>query len=169
MAKDTVRPMAKQEKIYDHPIKHATSVIEVRAKIGAGSEVLQFAVVREDARIGEHTRICSHAYIDARVEIGNECNVKNGARVYTGAVVGNRVFIGPGAMVLNVKTPKAGAPKPKPYPRTLILDDVTIGAGAVILPGITIGKGAFVGAGALVTEDVPEGATVVGQPAKPVR
>lgn len=154
--------------IYDHPVRHPSCEIGVRAKLGAGSEVLQFAVVREDARIGPHTRICSHAYIDARVEIGSNCKIKNGARIYTGAVLGNGVFVGPGAMVLNDRTPQATAPKPKPYPRTMLLDGCTIGAAAIVLPGVTIGKGAIVAAGAVVTADVPDGATVAGVPAKAV-
>lgn len=148
--------------------RHPTATVEMQASVGKGSEVLQYAVVRERARIGDQTRICSHAYIDAGVEVGSYCKIKNGAQLFTGAVVGDYVFIGPGARLLNDRTPSARRRKGPPYERVVIEDGASIGAGAIIFPGVRVGRDAIVGAGAVVMEDVPPETTVVGIPARRV-
>ncbi len=146
---------------------HQTAQVASSAVLGEGCEILQFAVVRERVQVGPNTRICSHVYLDAGVVIGAGCKIKNGAMIFTGAVLGKDVFIGPGAMLLNDDRPRASHRKGPPYPRTVVRDGATVGAGAIILPGLVIEENALVGAGAVVTRNVGKGEEVVGVPARP--
>ena len=99
--------------------------------------------------------------------LGEDCKVRPYCFLPTGVTIGNRVFLGPGVIFTNDKEPRSINPGWKLL-STVVEDDASIGAGAVILPGITIGRGAMVGAGAVVTKDVAPGVTVVGNPARPV-
>ena len=115
-------------------------------------------------KIGKNCKIDAFVYIEEGVKIGDECKIRPFVFIPTGVIIGNRVFIGPGVIFTNDKYPKVkGKWKLK---RIIVEDDVSIGAGAVILPGIRIGKGALIGAGAVVTKDVPVNAIVAGNPAK---
>jgi len=103
-------------------------------------------------------------YIEEGVEIGKNCKIRPFVFIPSGVKIGDDVFIGPGVIFTNDKYPKArGEWKLR---ETIVEDDVSIGAGAVVLPGVRIGRGAMVGAGAVVTKDVPSNAVVVGNPAK---
>lgn len=113
--------------------------------------------------IGDNCTIHSHVWIGDRVSIGNNCKVQAFCFIPTGVRIGNNVFLGPRVTFTNDKYPPSGE-----WSVTIVCDNVSIGAGAVILPGITIGKNARIGAGAVVTKDVPEGALVVGNPARVV-
>lgn len=149
---------------YERPI-HSTALV-TGARLHPTTEVLQFVVIREGARVGAHTRVCSHVYIDAYVIIGRDCKIKNGAMLYQGVILEDAVFIGPNVTFTNDPRPRALHLGPVPRPVTRVRRGATIGAGAVILPGITIGEDAMVGAGAVVTKDVPAGITVYGNPAR---
>lgn len=114
-------------------------------------------------RIGKNCKIDSFVYIEEDVTIGDNCKIRPHVFIPTGVTIGNNVFIGPGVIFTNDKHPKVhGEWK---LERTIVEDDVSIGAGAVILPDITIGKGAMIGAGAVVTKNVKPGEVVVGNPA----
>lgn len=147
---------------------HRTAVVQDGAVVGEDCEILQHAVVRAGARIDRGVRICSHVYVDSGVEIGWGSKVKNGALLYRGVVLEDRVFVGPGAVFTNDPHPRAYRRHGEPYPETRVRSRATIGANATILPGVEIGSGAMVGAGAVVTRDVPQGATVAGNPARPL-
>ena len=138
---------------------------DVQAKeIGDGTRVWQYCVVLPDAKIGKNCNICAHVLIENEVVIGDEVTIKSGVQLWDGTRIGNRVFIGPNATFTNDQFPRS-----KQYPNQFlkieIKDGASIGANASILPGLTIGEGAMVGAGAVVTRNIPPHAIVVGNPA----
>ncbi len=138
------------------------SIIE-DAEIGENATIYD-QVNLYKCKIGEGTKIDAFVYIEERVEIGKNCKIRPFAFIPSGVRIGNNVFISPGVVFTNDKYPKAkGEWELK---ETIVEDEVSIGAGAVILPGIRIGRGAMVGAGAVVTKDVPGNAVVMGNPAK---
>ncbi|MGL5487911.1 MAG: acyltransferase [Shewanella sp.] len=136
--------------------------------IGNGSRVWQYSVILGGAKIGENCNICAHTLIENDVIIGHNVTIKSGVYIWDGTRIGNDVFIGPCVAFTNDKMPRS-----KVYPQSFlnitVHDNASIGANATLLPGITIGKFAMVGAGAVVTKDVPAGAIVIGNPAKIIK
>lgn len=114
-----------------------------------------------EAVCGEHCTIHSHTWIGDRVSIGSFCKIQAFTFIPTGVRIGNNVFMGPRVTFTNDKHPPSTE-----WSITIVEDHVSIGAGAVILPGVTLHKGCKIGAGAVVTKDVPEGETWVGNPAR---
>ncbi len=143
---------------------HPTSDVQAK-NIGDETVVWQYCVVLPDAKIGSNCNINAHCFIENDVEIGNHVTVKCGVQIWDGTRIEDHVFIGPNATFTNDKYPRS-----KQYPdtflRTTIKMGASIGANATLLPGITIGRNAIVGAGAVVTQNVPENAIVKGVPAK---
>jgi UDP-2-acetamido-3-amino-2,3-dideoxy-glucuronate N-acetyltransferase len=138
---------------------------DVRSKsIGAGTDIWQYSIVLEGARIGEGCNINCHCFIENEVVIGNDVTVKAGVYVWDGTTIQDGAFIGPNATFSNDKTPRSKR-RDKEFGKTLVMEGASIGAGAIILPGITIGKFAMVGAGALVTKDVGDFELWYGSPA----
>lgn len=135
--------------------------------IGAGTRIWQFVVVLPNAVIGQDCNICSHCLIENDVIVGDRVTVKSGVQLWDGLRIGDDVFIGPNVTFSNDKFPRSGNRDFEKL-KTILEDGCSIGAGAVVLPGLRIGKGAMVGAGAVVTRDVDDGATVVGNPARSV-
>jgi acetyltransferase-like isoleucine patch superfamily enzyme len=133
--------------------------------IGKDTRIWQFCVVLEGAVIGTNCNICSNVFIENDVIIGNDVTIKNGVQLWDGITIEDSVFIGPNVTFCNDKYPKSKQ-YPEKFLRTIVKKGSSIGANATILPGITIHEGAFVGAGAVVTKDVPAGVTVVGNPAR---
>lgn len=149
--------------MFIHPLSDVQS-----KNIGAGTRVWQFSVVLAKAIIGENCNICAHTLIENEVVIGNDVTVKSGVYIWDGITVEDRVFIGPCVTFSNDKFPRSKV-YPDSFPRTVIRQGASIGANATILPGLTVGRYAMVGAGAVVTRDVPDYALVVGNPARIVR
>lgn len=145
-------------------IIHALADVQ-SAEIGAGTRIWQFVVVLPGAKIGQDGNICSHCLIENDVIIGDRVTVKSGVQLWDGLRVGDDVFIGPNVTFTNDKFPRSKQ-YPQSYAQTIVMTGASIGGGAVILPGITIGVKAMVGAGAVVTQSVPDGAIVVGNPAR---
>lgn len=139
---------------------HTLSDVQSR-NIGKNTDIWQFTVVLEKAVIGEDCNICANCFIENDVVIGNRVTVKCGVQLWDGLRVEDDVFIGPNATFCNDKYPRSGNRNFKLL-RTVIKKGASIGANATILPGITIGENALVAAGAVVTKDVPAGATVKG-------
>ena len=133
--------------------------------IGDGSRIWQFTVVLRGAVIGKDCNICSHCFIENDVIIGDRVTVKCGVQLWDGLRIEDDVFIGPNATFTNDKHPRS-CNREFRLLATRLEKGVSIGAGAIILPGVKIGANAMVGAGAVVTKDVPAGAVVIGNPAR---
>lgn len=133
--------------------------------IGEKSKVWQFTVILAGAEIGSHCNINSHCFIENDVAIGDNVTVKCGVYVWDGIRLENNVFVGPNVTFTNDKMPESKI-YPASFLRTLVREGASIGAGAVILPGLTIGRRAMVGAGAVVTHDVPDDGVVYGDSAR---
>lgn len=146
-----------------HPLADVQS-----QQIGENTRIWQFCVVLAHAQIGANCNICAQVLIENDVVIGDNVTVKSGVQLWDGLRVGDNVFIGPNVTFTNDKFPRSKQ-YPEQFPRTLIRKGASIGGGAVILPNITIGEAAMVGAGAVVTRDVPDRAVVVGNPARIIR
>lgn len=142
---------------------------DVQSKhIGEGTSVWQFVVVLSGARIGRNCNLCAQVFVENDVVVGDNVTVKCGVQLWDGVTLEDDVFVGPNATFTNDPAPRSKV-YPEKFGRTLVKKGASIGANATILPGITIGEKALVGAGAVVTRDVPPGAVVVGNPARPVR
>ncbi len=143
--------------------QHPNALVE-STSIGPGTRVWAFAHVLPGARIGEDCNICDHVFIENDVLVGDRVTVKCGVQLWDGVRLEDDVFIGPNATFTNDHFPRS-----KQYPgqflKTIVRSGASIGANATILPGVTIGRKAMVGAGAVVTKDVPPNAVVVGNPA----
>ena len=138
------------------------------SQIGQGTRVWQFVVVLKGAKIGADCNICAQTLIEGDVVIGDRVTVKSGVQIWDGSVIGDDVFIGPNTTFSNDLYPRSKQ-FPEQYNGVTIHNGASIGANATLLPGVTIGEKAMVGAGAVVTKDVPARAVVVGNPAKIVR
>lgn len=144
--------------------KHERALVE-SGQIGPGTQVWAFTHILPGARIGADCNICDHVFIENDVIVGDRVTVKCGVQLWDGTTIEDDVFIGPNATFTNDDFPRSKR-KPQAYPRTLVRRGASIGANATILPGLTIGANAMVGAGAVVTRDVPQNAIVVGSPAR---
>jgi acetyltransferase-like isoleucine patch superfamily enzyme len=144
--------------------QHPQALVETD-QVGRGTRIWAFAHVLAGARVGEDCNLCDHVFIEGDVIIGNRVTVKCGVQLWNGIRLEDNVFVGPNATFTNDTYPKSREWL-KEHPRTLVRRGASIGANATILPGITIGVDAMVGAGAVVTHDVPPMATVVGNPAR---
>jgi len=142
---------------------HPQALVET-VNIGAGSRIWAFAHVLPGAVIGEECNICDNVFIENDVMIGNRVTIKCGVQVWDGVSLEDDVFVGPNATFTNDLFPRSKQ-YPEQFARTIVRSGASIGANATLLSGITIGKNAMVGAGAVVTRDVPPNAIVVGNPA----
>lgn len=136
--------------------------------IGENTRIWQFVVVLEGAKIGEDCNICSHTLIEGDVVIGDYVTVKSGVQLWDGTRIENNVFIGPNVTFANDPYPRSKE-YPSKFSSITVKNNASIGANATLLPGVTIGQYAMVGAGAVVTKDVPPRSVVVGNPAKIIR
>ncbi len=144
---------------------HPTAIVEEGAEIGEGTRIWHFAHVRTGAKIGRNCNIGKGVYIDVGVEIGDRVKIQNFVSVYRGVKVEDDVFLGPHATLTNDLYPRSFNEDWEVVP-TLIKRGASIGANATIVCGVTIGEYAMVGAGAVVTKDVPPHALVYGNPAR---
>lgn len=145
-----------------HPLSDVQS-----KKIGKSTIIWQYAVILPDAEIGENCNINAFCFIENDVKIGNNVTVKCGVYLWDGISIEDNVQIGPNVNFTNDKYPRSK--QPFPLQRTLIKKNASIGAGATILGGITIGENSLIGAGSVVTKDVPANELWVGNPAKFIR
>jgi len=146
---------------------HATADVSDQAEIGDNTKIWNHAQVREKAKIGANCVVSKNAYIDTRVIIGNNVKIQNNVNVYNGVSIEDDVFLGPSMTFTNDRNPRAVNPDWK-ITETFVRKGAAIGANATIVCGVTIGEYAMVGAGAVVTKDVPPHVLVVGNPAKPI-
>lgn len=147
---------------------HPTAVIDPPCEIGRGTRIWHFSHILQDCRIGENCTIGQNVVIGPGVSIGNGCKIQNNVSVYKGVTLEDEVFCGPSMVFTNVFNPRAHIGRMAELRPTRVKHGATIGANATILCGITLGRYAFIGAGAVVTKDVPDYALMVGNPARPV-
>ena len=146
---------------------HATACVEDDVEIGGGTQVWHYAVVRRGAKIGENCSLGQNAHIAPGAVIGDRVRLQNNVSVFNGVTLEDDVFCGPNVTFTNVLYPRCAYPKqPDEYEKTLIKCGASLGAGCVILAGVTVGSHAMVGAGSVVTKDVPNNALVMGVPAR---
>jgi UDP-2-acetamido-3-amino-2,3-dideoxy-glucuronate N-acetyltransferase len=145
---------------------HPTAVIDPGARIGAAARIWHFCHVMQDARIGARCVLGQNVFVGRAVTIGEGTKIQNNVSVYEGVRIGRRCFVGPSAVFTNVKTPRSEVERKGRYVPTVVKDGATIGANATVVCGTTIGRYAVVGAGSVVTRDVPEHAVVYGVPAR---
>ncbi|MFH0835319.1 MAG: acyltransferase [Candidatus Micrarchaeota archaeon] len=144
---------------------HPTADVSPQAKIGDGTKIWNQAQIRENCEIGKNCNIGKDVYIDFDVKIGDRVKIQNGVSVYHGVVIEDDVFLGPHCITTNDMFPRSWISEFAVH-KTLIKKGASIGAGAILVCGITVGEYAMVGAGAVVTKDVPAHALVVGNPGR---
>jgi UDP-2-acetamido-3-amino-2,3-dideoxy-glucuronate N-acetyltransferase len=145
---------------------HETAIVDDGAVIGAGSKLWHWVHVCGGARIGAECSLGQNVYVGNRVAIGNGVRIQNNVSVYDGVTLEDDVFCGPSMVFTNVYNPRAHVPRKDEFRDTLVRCGATLGANSTIVCGVTIGEYAFVGAGAVVTRDVPPHALVAGVPAR---
>ncbi|MEW6729909.1 MAG: acyltransferase [Acidobacteriota bacterium] len=144
--------------------KHETALVE-SDQIGNGTRIWAYVHVMRGAIIGEHCNICDHSFIESGAVIGNNVTIKNGVSVWDKVTIEDGVFLGPNAALTNDRWPRSRNPDWQ-VSETLIGRGATIGANATIVCGIRIGAYAMVGAGAVITHDIPAYALCYGNPAR---
>jgi UDP-2-acetamido-3-amino-2,3-dideoxy-glucuronate N-acetyltransferase len=157
------------------PVIANTAVVADDAIVGPATRVWHFAQIREGARVGAECNVGKGAYIGAGVVVGDRCKIENNASLFEGLTVEDGVFIGPHVVFTNDRRPRATNPDGTlqsaadwTMERSTVRRGASIGAGAIVIPGLEIGRCAMVGAGAVVTHDVPAHALVVGNPARQI-
>jgi UDP-2-acetamido-3-amino-2,3-dideoxy-glucuronate N-acetyltransferase len=145
---------------------HPSAIVDEGARLGDGCRVWHFAHISAGARIGRGCSFGQGVYVGDDVTIGDNVKVQNNVSVYDAVTLEDDVFCGPSMVFTNVLNPRAAVPRKHEYRRTLVKRGATLGANCTVVCGTTIGEYAFVGAGAVVTGDVPPHALVVGVPAR---
>lgn len=143
---------------------HESAYVDDGAEIGAGTKVWHFSHIMNGAKVGERCVIGQNVNIDGGTAIGTNVKIQNNVSVYTGVVIEDDVFLGPSCVLTNVTNPRSQVNRHTLYESTYLKRGCTIGANATILCGITVGRYAFIGAGAVVTKDVPDFALIIGNP-----
>jgi UDP-2-acetamido-3-amino-2,3-dideoxy-glucuronate N-acetyltransferase len=146
--------------------QHPSAIVDDGAMIGAGSRIWHFAHVCCGARIGAGVSLGQNVFVGNRVTIGDRCKVQNNVSVYDNVTLEEGVFCGPSMVFTNVHNPRALIERKDQYRDTLVQRGATLGANCTIVCGVTVGAFAFVGAGAVVTKDVPDFALMLGVPAR---
>ena len=144
---------------------HETALIDSPCRIGAGTRIWHFSHIMPNCEIGERVNIGQNVVISPDCVIGNGCKIQNNVSIYSGVNLEDDVFCGPSMVFTNVLNPRAFIERKSEYRPTLVKRGASIGANATIVCGVTLGRYCFVGAGAVVTADVPDYATVYGNPA----
>ncbi len=145
---------------------HGTTVIDENVTIGKGTKIWCFCHFLKNSIVGNNCNFGQNCVVGANVKIGNNVKVQNNVSIYEGVEIEDDVFLGPSMVFTNVINPRAFIERKSEFKKTLVKKGATIGANATVVCGVTIGKYAFVGAAALVTNDIPDFALVYGVPAK---
>ncbi len=145
---------------------HPSAVIDEGCIIGKGTKVWHFSHIMPNCTIGENCNIGQNVVISPEVIIGNNVKIQNNVSIYTGVTCEDDVFLGPSMVFTNVNNPRSAINRRDQYSKTVVKKGASIGANATIVCGHDIGRFAFIGAGAVVTKNVPDYALVVGNPAK---
>lgn len=153
------------DSIHPQAFIHETAVIDTGAQVGANSKVWHFCHLMGGSVIGKDCSLGQNVFVASSVVLGNGCKIQNNVSLYEGVVCEEEVFLGPSCVFTNVKNPRSSVNRRSEYLSTHVGRGATIGANATIVCGLSLGAYCFVGAGAVVTRDVPDFALVVGNPA----
>lgn len=147
---------------------HESSYVDEPCEIGDGTKIWHFSHVQKNAKIGKSCILGQNVNVAANVVIGNYCKIQNNVSIYEGVTLEDYVFCGPSMVFTNILDPKCKYPQASSefYIKTLVKEGASIGANATIVCGHTIGRHAMIGAGAVVTKDIPDYALVIGNPGK---
>ena len=151
-----------ENKFFAHP----TAVIDSDCQVGEGTKIWHFSHLMTGCILGNNCNIGQNVVVSPRVVLGNNVKVQNNVSIYTGVTCGDDVFLGPSCVFTNVINPRSGINRREAFARTHVGKGATIGANATIVCGHDIGAYAFIGAGAVVTKNVPPYALLVGNPAR---
>jgi len=158
MKKNNLTP--KKEEYFVHP----SSYIDENVSVGRGTKIWHFCHIMKGARLGKNCNLGQNVFIAEGVKIGNNVKIQNNVSVYMGVTVEDDCFLGPSAVFTNILNPRSRYPQKDKFIKTLVKKGTTIGANATIICGITLGKHSFIGAGCVVTKDVPDYGLVIGNP-----
>jgi UDP-2-acetamido-3-amino-2,3-dideoxy-glucuronate N-acetyltransferase len=145
-----------------------TARVDPGAEVGAGTRIWHFSHVMAGARIGRGCMLGQNVFVAAGAIVGDGVKIQNNVSIYEGVTLEDGVFCGPSTVFTNVVTPRSHVSRRRAFARTIVRQGATIGANSTLLCGLEIGRFAFIGAGAVVTRDVPAFALVVGNPARHV-
>jgi len=145
---------------------HESSYVDEPCQIGAGTKIWHFCHVMAGSVIGPRCNIGQNVVVSPGVRMGEGCKIQNNVSLYTGVILEDYVFCGPSMVFTNVVNPRSEVVRKDEYKTTLVRRGASIGANATVVCGVTVGQYAFVGAGAVVTRDVPDFAVVMGSPAR---
>ena len=147
---------------------HETAVVDDGCEIGKGTRIWHFSHVMSGARLGKNCNLGQNVLVSDDVILGNNVKVQNNVSIYTGVICEDDVFLGPSMVFTNIVNPRSAVVRKGSYVKTLVGKGASIGANATIICGNNLGEFCFIGAGAVVTKDVPAYALVVGNPGKHV-
>lgn len=147
---------------------HETAIVDQPVEIGSGTKIWHFCHIMAHAKIGKGCSFGQNVFVASGVELGNNVKVQNNVSIYEGVSCEDNVFLGPSMVFTNVINPRSGVNRRADYATTHLERGVTVGANATIVCGVNLGKFAFVGAGTVVTKDVPAYALVVGNPSRQI-
>lgn len=145
---------------------HPTAVIDEGCEIGEGTKIWHFAHIMPNCKIGRNCNLGQNVVVSPDVVLGNNVKVQNNVSIYTGVICEDDVFLGPSMVFTNVINPRSAVNRRGQYAKTVVKHGASIGANSTIVCGNDIGKFAFIGAGAVVTKNVPDYALVIGNPAR---
>lgn len=145
---------------------HPSSVVDAGAQIGAGTKIWHFSHLMPTCKVGENCNIGQNVFIDNNTVIGNGVKIQNNVSVYNGVIIEDGAFLGPSMVFTNVINPRSFIERKSEFKKTLIGKGATIGANATIICGVEIGAYALIGAGSVVTKNVPSFALMMGNPAR---
>jgi len=145
---------------------HESSYIDEACSIGKGTKIWHFCHIMQGSVIGENCNLGQNVVISPSCVIGNNVKIQNNVSIYTGVILEDDVFCGPSAVFTNVVNPRSHYPRKDEYRRTLVMRGASIGANATVVCGVTLGRYCFIGAGAVVTRDIPDYAMAYGNPAR---
>jgi UDP-2-acetamido-3-amino-2,3-dideoxy-glucuronate N-acetyltransferase len=152
--------------VHESAFVHESAYVDAPCTIGAGTKIWHFGHVQSGSSIGAGCTLGQNVYVGEGVQIGDNVKIQNNVSIYTGCVIEDDVFLGPSCVLTNVTNPRSQVNRQSLYETTRFRRGATVGANATIVCGVTLGRYCFIGAGAVVTKDVPDYALVLGNPGR---